>query len=167
MTTPTPTVGRMVHYVSHGTPVREDGTQAFPAKCRSAIVTEVNPEEPFQVGLAVLNPTGQFFHSLGEGGSFLHQPHDDSCALPAAGRLAGSWHWPSRTEEPRVKLALPPMAEEVARKFHEAYEELAPSFGYETREESRVTWVEVPGNNKALMIAVVSKLMNDGVIRHA
>lgn len=26
---------------------------------------------------------------------------------------------------------------EIARKFHEAYERLAPSFGYETRKETR------------------------------
>ncbi|MDT3395427.1 hypothetical protein RKE29_01970 [Streptomyces sp. B1866] len=37
----TPSVGRIVHYVSHGTPVREDGSQAHPPACRAAIVTEV------------------------------------------------------------------------------------------------------------------------------
>ena len=39
-----PSVGRVVHYVSHGTPVREDGTQAFTAQCRAAIVTAVRDE---------------------------------------------------------------------------------------------------------------------------
>ncbi|MFJ2029439.1 hypothetical protein [Streptosporangium sp. NPDC087985] len=34
----TPTVGRIVHYVSHGTPPRPDGTQAFTSQCRAAIV---------------------------------------------------------------------------------------------------------------------------------
>jgi len=31
-----PSVGRVVHYVSHGTPVRVDGTQAFYPRCRAA-----------------------------------------------------------------------------------------------------------------------------------
>lgn len=97
MTSPTPSVGRIVHYVSHGSPVRSDGTQAYTSKCRAAIVTEVNPEEPYQVGLCVLNPTGQFFHPLSEGGSFLFQFLDEStCALPPGDRVAGSWHWPDR-----------------------------------------------------------------------
>ncbi|UQA92125.1 hypothetical protein [Streptomyces halobius] len=55
-----PSVGRIVHYVSHGTPVRSDGSQAFASACRAAIVTEVAADDPGRVGLAVLNPTGQF-----------------------------------------------------------------------------------------------------------
>lgn len=80
-----PSVGRIVHYVSHGTPVRGDGSQAHPAACRAAVVTEVDPSDPGRVGLAVLNPTGQFFHSLAAGGSV----HADAGAV-----LGGSWHWP-------------------------------------------------------------------------
>ena len=45
-------------------------------------------------------------------------------------------------------------AEKLAQRFHEIYESLAPSFGYETREESRKPWGEVPEENKRLMIAV-------------
>lgn len=79
-----PKVCDVVHYVSHGTPVREDGTQAFPSTCRAAIVTEVNPEEPLRVGLCVINPTGLFWHPLAEGGCHQaeHQHH------------GGTWHWP-------------------------------------------------------------------------
>lgn len=61
-----PTVGRVVHYVSHGSPVLPDGTQTFKPECRAAIVTAVHPSEgagtledangPELVALAVLNP---------------------------------------------------------------------------------------------------------------
>jgi len=50
-------------------------------------------------------------------------------------------------------------AESVARKFHEAYERLAPSFGYETRRTTSVPWEQVPADNKALMIAVVTEIL--------
>lgn len=92
-----PTVGRIVHYVSWGTPIREDGTQAFPPACRAAIVTEVEAEPQdrlgrrITVGLCVLNPTGQFFHSLAAGGCEQRDPAD---------MVGGSWHWPERAEEP-------------------------------------------------------------------
>jgi hypothetical protein len=89
-------VGRVVHYVSHGTPVRPDGTQAFVPACRAAAITEVNAEEPFQVGLSVTNPTGMFFHPLSAGGSFLYQPDGVGCSLPPEQRRPGTWHWPER-----------------------------------------------------------------------
>lgn len=50
-------------------------------------------------------------------------------------------------------------AEEIARRFHESYERLAPSFGYETRKESAVPWEDVPAQNKGLMIAVVRDVL--------
>ena len=77
-----PSVGRIVHYVSHGTPPRPDGSQAYTSECRAAIVTEVVPEGGEAVGLCVLNPTGQFFNR----GVF----HDED------GRSGGTWHWPER-----------------------------------------------------------------------
>ncbi|MGM9380353.1 hypothetical protein [Streptomyces antibioticus] len=86
MPEPTPSVGRVVHYVSHGTPVREDGSQAFPPKCRAAVVTEVDDAEPYRVGLAVLNPTGQFFHPLAAGG----------CMADFTEQQGGTRHWPGR-----------------------------------------------------------------------
>jgi hypothetical protein len=89
-----PTVGRVVHYVSHGSPVRPDGKQVYTSECRAAIITEVYDDDPVPesgvpyVGLCVLNPTGQFFSR-----GVLFDGHEDP-----AQRAAGSWHWPERTE---------------------------------------------------------------------
>jgi hypothetical protein len=86
----TPSVGRIVHYVSHGTPVREDGTQAFLGVCRAAIITEVlgsfsEPDGAECVGLCVLNPTGQFFSQ--------NVPYSPGSPEILRG---GTWHWPER-----------------------------------------------------------------------
>ena len=51
------------------------------------------------------------------------------------------------------------MSEALAMRFHEAYERLAPQFGYSTREASAKPWAEVPANNKALMIAACAELL--------
>jgi hypothetical protein len=82
-----PSVGRRVHYVSHGSPVREDGTQAYAAQCRAAIITEVteHPDADQTCGLAVLNPEGMFFKQ--------GVPADFS----GAAKAGGTWHWPERT----------------------------------------------------------------------
>ena len=48
--------------------------------------------------------------------------------------------------------------EDVARLFHDAYERLAPSFGYETRKASAVPWSDVPEPNRLLMVAVASEV---------
>lgn len=79
-----PTVGRIVHYVSYGTPGGE-----YTSECRAAIVTatDPNPEdtpEPGQifVSLAVLNPEGMFFNRF-----VLQDEHDHT---------GGTWHWPER-----------------------------------------------------------------------
>ncbi|MFI9598934.1 hypothetical protein ACIHCX_03465 [Streptomyces sp. NPDC052043] len=56
-------------------------------------------------------------------------------------------------------------AEAIARRFHETYEQLAPDHDYETREASRKPWSDVPDQNKNLMIAVVAKLLDEGVVR--
>ena len=50
----------------------------------------------------------------------------------------------------------PAQAVDVARRFHETYERLAPSFGYETRHETRVFDPESP--NGKLMIAVCAEI---------
>ena len=91
-----PTVGRIVHYVSYGTPVRADGTQAFTSQCRAADVTEVDPADPNRVGLMVKNPTGLFFHSLADGGC-TYDEWDGTDAVQGAVPQGGSWHWPERT----------------------------------------------------------------------
>jgi len=54
--------------------------------------------------------------------------------------------------------------EQIAREFHQTYERLAPSYSYETREESAVPWEDVPAANKALMIAVCRELLERRVI---
>lgn len=82
-----PTVGRTVHYVSHGTPVREDGTQAFTKQCRAAIVTEVlgDPEAAdTMVNLAVFNPQGLFFDHATMHSEDVHD--------------GGTWHWPEHED---------------------------------------------------------------------
>lgn len=71
----TPTVGRMVHYVSYGTPGGE-----FTSECRAAVIAAV--KDPTTVSLAVLNPTGLFF--------------DQECFYDGADRVGGTWHWPER-----------------------------------------------------------------------
>ena len=47
----------------------------------------------------------------------------------------------------------------LAQRFHEAYERLAPSFGFETREASAKPWADVPEQNRALMIAVCDEIL--------
>jgi len=76
----TPSVGRIVHYHSYGTP----GGEYLP-EARAAIITEVQPgAEPGDgplVGLAVLNPTGVFFNQFVR---FSEEPKP------------GHWTWPPR-----------------------------------------------------------------------
>lgn len=92
ITTFTPSIGRIVHYVSYGSPVQADGTQRYRSECRAAIITEV---EAIQAGepddrdkyrwvcLAVLNPTGMFF--------------TPDCQHDETEKRGGTWHWPERT----------------------------------------------------------------------
>ncbi|MET7335863.1 hypothetical protein [Nonomuraea sp. NPDC005650] len=61
-----------------------------------------------------------------------------------------------------VEAAAP---EQIARAFHETYERLAPSHGYQTRPESSVPWEAVPEANRTLMVAVATELLAAGVIR--
>ena len=78
-----PSVGRVVHYVSYGTPKGE-----FKPECRAADITEVHQHNPAYVGLMVKNPTGLFFHPLAAGGS--KQDEQD--------KAGGTWHWPERVD---------------------------------------------------------------------
>lgn len=85
-----PSVGRIVHYVSYGTPGGE-----YTSKCRAAIIADVysleNPHPDPEVhteaegaewaALAVLNPTGMFFNDA---------CHDE------LRKQGGTWHWPER-----------------------------------------------------------------------
>lgn len=58
-----------------------------------------------------------------------------------------------------------PVAERIARAFHESYERLAPEHGYETREASAKPWAQVPLQNRRLMTAVVRDLIEQGFVR--
>jgi hypothetical protein len=80
-----PSVGRIVHYVSYGTPKGE-----FTSQCRAAIVSEVDPEDPEHIGLVVANPTGLFFHSL--------SGEPPGCRQDEDGHAGGTWHWPERVD---------------------------------------------------------------------
>jgi len=52
---------------------------------------------------------------------------------------------------------------EIAKAFHAKYEELAPSFGYHTRIETRE--FSLNSNNAQLMLAVCEALLKEGVIK--
>jgi len=90
---PTPSVGRVVHYQSYGTPGGE-----YQSVCRAAIITAVDVyqysgDKPLDgdgnflgaVGLCVMNPDGLF---LKQG---LLQDEDT--------KRGGTWHWPERVQD--------------------------------------------------------------------
>lgn len=74
-----PTVGRIVHYVSYGTPGGE-----YPSVCRAAMVTGIAEGATSVVHLCVLNPEGFFFNK--------NVNQDESA------KRGGTWHWPEREE---------------------------------------------------------------------
>lgn len=91
-----PSVGRIVHYKSYGTPGGE-----FEPACRAAVITEVPFDVPDGYGsadvndgtivnLCVLNPSGMFF--------------DQCLEYDETGSRGGTWHWPERTGEPATVL---------------------------------------------------------------
>lgn len=121
----TPSVGRIVHYVSYGTPGGE-----YASQCRAAVITEVGQwvtvEEVRRksydksegrairtleqwyysdaVALAVLNPTGAFFNGAA-GMACKHDPgREPSPTLgmkpmcDGKAHEGGTWHWPERVE---------------------------------------------------------------------
>lgn len=75
MTHQKPTVGRIVHYQSFGSPGGE-----YPSVPRPAIVTEVADETTGECHLAIFNPTGQFFQKV----KYSETPKP------------GHWSWPMR-----------------------------------------------------------------------
>lgn len=70
-----PSIGRIVHYQSYGTPGGE-----YTSEPRAAVVTRVYMGSS-DVSLCILNPTGQFFT---ERVKFSAEPK------------AGCWNWPPR-----------------------------------------------------------------------
>jgi hypothetical protein len=102
-----PSVCRLVHYVSYGTPGGE-----YHSKCRAAVITEVGQWitvnvsdelevdgqrrrsveqtwEPEACALHVMNPTGVFFNGAA-GVACEHSEND---------HRGGTWHWPERVED--------------------------------------------------------------------
>lgn len=73
-----PSIGKIVHYVSYGTPGGE-----YLSVCRAAIITGVFDDdvEGEGVSLAVFSPQGTFFNTSSYDGDR---------------RSPGSWHWPER-----------------------------------------------------------------------
>jgi hypothetical protein len=84
----TPSIGRVVHYVSLGSASGE-----YPSVCRAAIITEVASTDDRRIGLVALNPTGMFFHALCDGGCEYFEPANEVSNGETRG---GTWHWPER-----------------------------------------------------------------------
>lgn len=65
----------------------------------------------------------------------------------------------SGPESPLSSLRAAATAEKLAEQFHDEYEALAPAYGYETREETRTSWDDLPSALKRLMVAVVNTVV--------
>lgn len=96
METVKPSIGRIVHYVSYGTPGGEYGRE-----CRAAIITQVHSDDPVpehgvpDTGLFVANPTGLFLNE-----KVRHDPGrtagEDTNLCYGLDCEGGTWHWPER-----------------------------------------------------------------------
>jgi hypothetical protein len=94
----TPSIGKIVHYVSYGTPGGE-----YKSECRAAIITEVAADPRESAGLCVLNPAGQFFNRAvphDPGGDLLADADPAGLAQLCGGLwyAGGTWHWPARAD---------------------------------------------------------------------
>lgn len=92
-----PSVGRVVHYVSYGTPGGE-----YQSECRAAIVAAVptavwreDNGEGQPLDLVVLNPSGLFFNRAAYHEGDVGHDHAGE-EIPARSYRGGSWHWPER-----------------------------------------------------------------------
>lgn len=116
---PTPSVGRIVHYVSYGTPGGE-----YTSQCRAAKVAEVGAwmfvagSESDEVvhddgiryrtieqrweddacALVVENPTGLFFNTCSYHEGDIGHDHT-GVEIPSRSYRGGTWHWPERVGE--------------------------------------------------------------------
>ena len=94
MSTRTASVGRIVHYVSYGTPGGE-----FTKQCRAAVVTSAeHDEDDVCVSLAVLNPTGFFFDEHCRYDAGARTADRDKNAEADSDYAGGTWHWPEPVE---------------------------------------------------------------------
>lgn len=83
-------IGDTVHYRSHGTPIRPDGTQAFTDECRAAIITAI-PDNTSTLNLYVINPTGVFHHTVTQDPEYTLVNRADG--TPAIHHMTpGTWH---------------------------------------------------------------------------
>ena len=120
-----PSIGRIVHYVSYGTPGGE-----YPKACRAAVITgageplpyprhddehePLDPDSAELVDLCVLNPTGLFFNQGVPQDEGAETPGDPNCPIKdqhgnpmrycpcgwiEGKRRGGTWHWPERVED--------------------------------------------------------------------
>jgi hypothetical protein len=80
MTTPNPSVGRVVHYTNLG-----DKDGRFPPETQAAIITGLNADGT--VALHIFYRTGQF--------DMASVPFSD--ASPGTDAARGHWGWPART----------------------------------------------------------------------
>jgi hypothetical protein len=111
-----PSVGKVVHYVSYGTPGGE-----YHSQCRAAVIAEVGQWittkiveeipgqqrvvhqawEPEACALVVLNPQGLFFN--GAAGVVCEHdelpPSDKIVAGERTTHRGGTWHWPERVDD--------------------------------------------------------------------
>lgn len=106
MTDQKPSVGRIVHYVSYGTPGGE-----YTSQCRAAVITGTYGDgvPGGEVALAVLNPEGMYFNlhvMQDEGDETPGKPNCPDavahgnpfrycgCGWAEAAHKGGTWHWP-------------------------------------------------------------------------
>lgn len=65
----------------------------------------------------------------------------------------------------------PTPAEQLARMFHDAYERLAPDYGWKTQTVSRKQWEELPDGLRLLMLSVceeiITALLEGKIIEYA
>ncbi len=124
--------------------------------CKSAWVVDAPDALETRVALAKL---GRVFKMLTSDAS--------GRVLVASFPLASdeSIQYLASTSAPVAKSAATPEA--VAEQFHEAYERLAPSFGYQTNAASAKPWGEVPENNRKLMTAVCAELLSGPLAKAA
>lgn len=113
MSSPTPAINRMVHYVSYGTPGGE-----YPMACRAALITAVGAWvddeirdlvdsevrrrvvvqhwDPTACSLTVHNPSGMFLNGAipYDGGAPWTRADETSELCTGLEHHGGTWHWP-------------------------------------------------------------------------
>jgi hypothetical protein len=96
------------------------------------------------------------------------EKHLETCAAYNHGRTpCGEYILNYAPVAPPPQDSLEQEPELLARAFHETYERLAPSFGYETRKESAKPWEQVPEQNRRLMTAVCAEIIRTKLAQSA